>query len=38
MTAATEDNKNKKKRMRGRPKKVVSRSDLLMVRMTCIKR
>ncbi|MES2455010.1 MAG: MobC family plasmid mobilization relaxosome protein [Bacteroidota bacterium] len=34
MTATNEKDHNPKKRMRGRPKKAVSRSDLLMVRIT----
>ena len=34
MTVTAENTKSTKKRVRGRPKKVVSRSDLLMIRMT----
>jgi hypothetical protein len=34
MTAAIEDNKIQKRRVPGRPKKAISRSDVLMVRLT----
>jgi hypothetical protein len=34
MTVVTENNRRIKKRMPGRPKKTISRSDILMVRLT----